>query len=123
MWSGSRWHRVTAALRSSRIAWLTSYYEWRYPNAHAVPKVGQEVYAESELYLSHGEDDFAGGRAVVANVTTDFASNVWVEFEEQPGTKHNWKYLGPKQNALRAWHGRAKAHPAPDYRPEFSRWN
>jgi hypothetical protein len=80
------------------------------------------VYAESELYLSHGKDDFAGGRAHVAEVTVE-SSSVWVELAEQPGTRHNWGWLGPKQNHLRATYGRAKAHPDPDHRPEFNRWD
>jgi hypothetical protein len=123
MWNSSWWRGLAATLRDGWIARLTRYYDWRYPDAAAVPRVGQEVYAYGESYLSHGEDDFAGGRARVARVTVDPPSSVWVEFEEQPGTRHNWEYLGPKQNTLRAIYGRAKAHPDPDHRPAFNRWD
>ena len=85
--------------------------------------VGEWIYVESEFYLSHGEDDFVGGRARVMQVKLDEKLRAWVEFEVQSGKMHNWEYLGPKQNPLRARYGKAMAHRDPDRRPEFNRLN
>ena len=123
MWKWFQPSYVATLCSQWRLRWLTSFYDWRFPNAGNVPTANQWVYAEGQLHLSHGEDDFAGGVARVKRVEIDANSRVWVEFEEQPGTMHNWEFLGPRQNQLRALYGKSRAHADPDHRPEFNRWD
>jgi hypothetical protein len=85
------------------------------------PEVGQEIYVPSELYLSHGRDDFAGGRCRIVRVTTLFdRPQLYVEVEEHPGTLYAWDDLARRQDELRGQHGDRRGHPDPDWRPEFN---
>ncbi len=88
-----------------------------------VPKPGDVIYVETELYLSHGIDDLRGGKATVTRVKDETIRGrgvPFVEVAENPGSFYNWEYLGGKQAALAAEFGDAWAHAAPDYRPEFN---
>jgi hypothetical protein len=87
------------------------------------PQPGDVVYLETELYVSHGADDFRGGKATVATVrpgTSKGAEVLFIEVVENPGSFYNWAYLAAKQEALAAEFGDAWAHPDPDHRPEFN---
>jgi hypothetical protein len=92
----------------------------------AEPKIGEDIYIDTELYLSHGRDDFRGGLAKVVEVKTELSAGkpcLWVRVEEQPDSWHNWTtFLGPKQDKLRAEFGQQRAHPEPDLRPQFNEW-
>jgi hypothetical protein len=87
--------------------------------------IGDVVYVNTELYLSHGRDDFRGGLAEV----TEFAIGIsaakpapFIVVAQQPDTQHNWKLLAAEQKKLRAEFGRTWARPDPDHRPEFNEW-
>jgi signal peptidase II len=87
------------------------------------PKPGDVIYVDTELYLSHGVDDFRGGKATVSQVKDEMLGGravPFVEVAENPGSFYNWEYLAEKQPALAAEFGDARAHPIPDYRPEFN---
>ena len=45
-----------------------------------------------------------GGKATVSRVSSDWRGT-YVEVMEVPGTRWNWKFLGPQQAALRAEYG------------------
>jgi hypothetical protein len=88
-----------------------------------VPKPGDVIYVDTELYVSHGVDDFRGGKATVTAVRMGVsrgASVPFVEVAENPGSFYNWELLAEKQAALAAEFGDVRAHPDPDPRPEFN---
>jgi hypothetical protein len=88
-----------------------------------VPKPGDVVYVDTDLYLSHGADDFRGGKATVAAVrpgTSKGGEVPFIEVEQNPGCFYNWEVLAAKQDALAAEFGDTWAHPDPDLRPEFN---
>ena len=88
------------------------------------PKIGDDIYVDSELYLSHGRDDFRGGLAKVVEVKPDISGGkrcTFVRVAEEPDTWHNWTtYLEPMQEKLRKEFGTSRARPDPDWRPEFN---
>ena len=91
----------------------------------SVPELcmGDVVYVETELYLSHGRDDFRGGLAQVIELATGISAGKPTPFivvAQQPDTRHNWKLLAASQKKLRSEFGKSWAHPDPDHRPEFN---
>lgn len=94
-----------------------------------VPKVGDTIYVPSAWYLSHGKDDFAGGKATVTKVDAsrytdrDGEPIVYIRIKERPGTEYNWKTLEPQQEKLKVEYGDQVAHPDPDDSPESNQWD
>ncbi|HEX3466588.1 MAG TPA: hypothetical protein VHT05_00650 [Candidatus Elarobacter sp.] len=87
------------------------------------PKPGDVIYVDTDLYVSHGADDFRGGKATVVAVQPGRSKSTpvaFVEVEQNPGCLYNWEMLAEKQAELAAQFGDAWAHPDPDYRPEFN---
>lgn len=87
------------------------------------PEPGDVIYVETELHLSHGLDDFRGGKATVSDVSLRTSRGVptpFVEVAQNPGSFYNWEMLAAKQAALAAEFGESWAHPDPDPRPEFN---
>ena len=96
-------------------------------DAGRVPELrpGDVIYVETELYLGHGVDDFRGGLAEVSETQEGKSKGqpvLYVRVVQQPDTLHNWHYLAAEQKKLRAGHGKSWAHPDPDHRPEFNKW-
>lgn len=93
------------------------------------PKIGQLIYVGTSLYLSHGEDDFIGGKAIISGIDyskhlpSDHYNYCMVEVEENPGTEYNWLYLLENQKKWAKEFQNQKAHSDPDNRPEFNRWD
>ena len=88
-----------------------------------VPEPGDVIYVDTDLYLSHGADDFRGGKATVTAVRPGRSKGgavPFVEVAQNPGCLYNWELLAPKQAELAAQFGDAWAHPDPDLRPEFN---
>jgi hypothetical protein len=91
----------------------------------AKPKVGDRIYVEGAIYLTHGADDFQGGvctvKAVDTRVSASGEESTSVEIEEDPGTWYRWTgYLEARQEEWKNLYGEQKAGPKPDYRPEFN---
>lgn len=89
-------------------------------------KVGDDIYVRGVCYLSHGEDDFEGGLARITHVTYGGSAGKrvpFVEIAENPGTAYNYPILLEQQDKLKALYGEQRAHPDPDDRPEFNRWD
>jgi hypothetical protein len=84
-----------------------------------VPKPGDVIYVDTDLYVWHGADDFRGGKATVSAVRTE-GTSVGIEVAQNPGTVYTWALLEPKQAELEAQFGDSWAHPDPDLRPEFN---
>ncbi len=92
-------------------------------SAFPEPEIGQDVYLPSELYLSHGRDDFRGGLCRIVGISRDVVSSAehpFVEVAERPGHWYSWQSLMDEQDRLRDEHGDRRGHPDPDRRPEFN---
>jgi hypothetical protein len=88
-----------------------------------IPRIGDDIYLDTELYLSHGSDDFEGGLCEVINVKEETIAGrliVFVEIKENPGSYYNWDYLRAIQDGLRERFGTQRGRPIPDDRPEFN---
>ena len=85
-----------------------------------IPKVGDQVYVDTSLYVTHGEDDFIGGLCEVISVKKD-KKNIWITVKEEPDTQHNWSYLFELQDKLKIEFGNSRGHNRPDYSSEFNR--
>jgi hypothetical protein len=81
-------------------------------------KVGQKIYVETSLYLSHGSDDVIGGLATINKVEEGISGGVpclFVSVKEHPGHSYNWShYLKKDQERLKKEFGKNKAHASPD---------
>lgn len=84
-----------------------------------LPKPGDIIYMDTELYLSHGEDDIIGGRAEVQEVRIE-GKFVWIVFKLFPDSLYNWAQLEPIQEDLKEKFGDTWARNEPDLRPEFN---
>lgn len=96
-------------------------------DAGRVPELrkGDIVYVDTDLYLSHGVDDFRGGLAEVAEFGMDISAGKpapFVKVLQLLDTWHNWEMLSAQQSKLRVEFGRKWSHPDPDYRLEFNQW-
>ena len=92
----------------------------------ADPKVGQDIYVRTALYLSHGADDVIGGLAKVTELSKGISAGksvTYVEVKEHPGHSYNWELLALEQKALKKKFGKKRAHPDPDNDPEMNRWD
>jgi len=89
-----------------------------------IPKLrkGDVIYVDTEIYISHGRDDFRGGMAEVVQYGIFIRSSrvPFVRVAQEPDTQHNWETLAPIQKNLRREFGKKWAHPDPDLRPEFN---
>jgi len=88
-------------------------------------KVGNTIYVPTSLYLSHGADDFRGGKATVTKVyqnMSDGEITTFVRIAELPRTGFNWgQVLSKEQEQLAKRFGNKRAHADPDYRDEFNK--
>lgn len=84
-----------------------------------IPKAGDIVYMQTELYLSHGEDDIIGGKVEVQRVFED-GGCTWVVFTPFPDSQYNWSQLESIQEKLKEEFGDEWARSKPDTRPEFN---
>jgi hypothetical protein len=93
------------------------------------PFIGQKIYVPTSIYLSHGMDDFVGGIATISKIEKsaylpeDHCNYLMVGIEEKPGTLYNWNSLLSEQEELKIRFKKHRAHPDPDDRPEFNRWD
>ena len=83
------------------------------------PKIGDHIYVDSSLSISHGSDDFCGGLATISNVKKSMSAGdmVWfIEISESNSRSYNYKMLieTGKQENLKKEFGENKAHPDPD---------
>jgi hypothetical protein len=84
-----------------------------------IPKVGDQIYLDSEFYLTHGEDDFIGGLCTITFVEGD-KSPFWIRIEENRGT-FTWSYNAEEQENLKKKFGTNRGYMRPDDREEFNR--
>jgi hypothetical protein len=83
-----------------------------------IPRIGDKIYIEGAMYLSHAIDDFAGGLATVTKVRG--REKHMISVKEVSG-EFAWEgYLAEKQEDLKELYGKNKAGATPDYSPEFN---
>lgn len=94
-----------------------------------IPKVGDVIYVDTSLHLSHGSDDVEGGLAEVVRVEIDQegkrrgSNQIFVETRQHPGHFYGWEILADEQERLRKEFGSSWAYENPDDSPEFNRWD
>lgn len=92
-------------------------------------KSGDEIYVPTSLYLSHGVDDFIGGRATIENIYEDDrvsrdSYNRWgISIKERPGHWYNLSYLIDEQEELKKKFGDSWCYEDPDYSPSANQWD
>src|SRR5689334_22470604 len=80
-------------------------------DAGNVPELrkGDVIYIDTELYVSHGRDDFRGGLGEVIEFGSDISAGKptpFVRVAQQRDTWHNWRELAGMQKKLRAEFGK-----------------
>ena len=83
-------------------------------------KIGDIIYIDTELHVSHGIDDIIGGKTKVTKIEKGENGRVWVWTELDPSTQYNWNMLSEEQEKLKKEFGDSWAYAKPDYRPEFN---
>lgn len=89
------------------------------------PKIGEDIYIGSSWYLSHGIDDFRGGKCRVSciKIETSAGRPTWfVGVEENPSSRYNWETLRKEQAKLKKEFGEERGRPEPDDDPDSNRW-
>lgn len=90
-------------------------------NSFVMPAVGDNFYMPSMLYLSHGVDDFHGGKCTISKVIPgESPRDTYIEVAERPGVQCRYLPLLADQEELKAEYGDARGHMSHDYRPEFN---
>lgn len=84
-----------------------------------VPKIGDFIYLDTSLYVTHGADDFMGGKCEVASVKEEWGI-IWVSVKEDPETWHGWPELYKMQEQLKSEFGNRRGYKRADYRTEFN---
>jgi hypothetical protein len=82
-----------------------------------VVNVGDMIYIDTSLYISHGVDDVIGGLVKVIGVE-GAPDDLWVIVDLEPDTKYRWNHLRPLQEKLASEFGNNRAYKKPDFRPE-----
>lgn len=91
--------------------------------AMPLPKVGDDIYVPTHLYLSHGCDDVVGGLAKVKSVSGGISGGEQVHFISvvEIFGDFNWEhYLALMQDELKKEFDNNRAYPKPDDRSEFN---
>ena len=89
------------------------------------PKVGDIIYVPSAFFLSHGLDDFCGGKVHVIEIKIGVSGGkqtYMARVKERPSCLYNWEFLCKEQSKLKERYNNKWAHLDPDYREEFNVW-
>lgn len=90
------------------------------------PKIGQDVYVGTELFLGHGRDDFQGGLCEIIKIEERMSGGKKTYFiavkERGPNHLYNWDCLQENQKKWEKEYGKGRGYSDPDYRPEFNDW-
>lgn len=82
------------------------------------PKVGDIIYIGTQMYIDHGEDDIAGGRArveAVKEVMHGTRKKYGVQLKGFAGHTWYWDHLSGKQEEYAERYDNDWAKPDPDY--------
>ena len=85
------------------------------------PFIGQKLYVDDQLHITHGIDDVAGGLATISHVETWPNGSFFVSFAElDPDATYSYSYLLENQARWAEEYGNRTARSNPDYRAEFN---
>jgi hypothetical protein len=84
-------------------------------------KAGDDIYLPTSLYLSHGVDDFLGGLCKILKIEED-SNWKWIEVEEEPGTRHDYKHIVENQEKWAKEYGVRRGRKDPDYDFDSNCW-
>ena len=76
-------------------------------------KIGDDIYVDTSLYMSHGSDDFHGGLCRISDIKTD-KYGTWIEVSERTGHSYNYEVLLEEQAELKKEFGNRRGYPDPD---------
>ena len=82
--------------------------------------IGDIIYIDTRLHLSHGRDDIKGGKVRVVDLENDGIGRVCVQVEIEPTSWYNWEMLSQDQDKLKNEFGDNWAFHNPDYRSEYN---
>jgi hypothetical protein len=85
----------------------------------SIPAIGDKIYIRGAMYVYRGKDDRIGGIATISKIQEE-SNNYFIEVEEIPGVRFNYKHLQEEQQELKEQYGDQKARPDPDDRPQFN---
>lgn len=78
-----------------------------------LPKVGDEIYVPTSLYIDHGANDFIGGICTISHIQIDMYG-VMVFIKERPGRSYPWDYLLKNQEKWKKEYKQKRGHKSPD---------
>lgn len=84
------------------------------------PKIGAKIYVGSSFSISHGSDDFAGGKCTISSVQYSeglkegHVNYCFVGIKERPGHSYNYGVLLEEQAELKKEYGNQVGHTDPD---------
>jgi len=84
-------------------------------------RVGARIYLPTELYLSHGEDDFNGGLCKIIE-TGEEGGWKWVTVKENPGKRYSLDHVAKNQRKWKKEYGKSKGKRTPDYSLDSNCW-
>lgn len=86
-----------------------------------IPKIGDKLYIPSQLHITRGSDDIAGGLATISEVIVsdhlpiEHINSIMVKFKElNKASSYNYKDLLRQQDKLSVDYAGKIAHPDPD---------
>lgn len=90
-----------------------------WPEDIPMPRIGQDVYISTSLYIDHGEDDVQGGLAKISKIEYNPGcpqptNRVMVSVVEVPGTSYNYSSIMREADKRREEYGDRRAYPDPD---------
>lgn len=90
------------------------------------PKIGNDIYIDTSIYVSHGKDDFHGGLCKIIKINknsilpVDSDNYIMICVEENPGHSYNWNYLIENQEKWKIKFGETRGYQDPDDRLQFN---
>lgn len=113
---------LTLALLRATERPETTCPRWKQPlltDPKVPPKVGDEVYVPTKIYIDRGQDDVDGGIATVVEVKPGISGGKptsYVTVKEHPGCGYNWEFLALEQEKHAKEFGQERAKRNPDVR-------
>lgn len=84
-----------------------------------IPKIGQDIYVPTRMYIGHGEDDVCGGLGEVVGVSFGMSAGnprtPFISVKEHLASGYNWEILKEEQARLKKEFGKKRAYPDPDF--------
>jgi len=89
---------------------------WSSPRLKGFPKVGDDVYVRTSLYIGHGLDDFQGGLCEIISLKIE-DRGISYSVKERPGTTYfaySVDEFWEEQAEMKKTYGKSRGYPDPD---------